>query len=53
MIPAKEGIKKEWWSFGLKKVFLKRITSEQQLVYQARAVTVKVNVWLSDVEIED
>ena len=33
------------------KVFLKQITSEQQLVNHARAV--KVNAWLSDVEIED
>ena len=31
-------IKQEWWPFGPKKVFLKQITSEQQLVNQARAV---------------
>ena len=30
VILAKEGIKKEWWPYGLKKVFLKQITSEQQ-----------------------
>ena len=51
VILAKEGIKKEWWPFWLKKVFLKQITSEQQLVNHARAV--KVIAWLSDVEIED
>ena len=40
-------IKKEWWPFRLKKVFLKQITSEQQLVNHASKGECMV-IWCRD-----